>query len=303
MVVHSLRQELADSIRDFQLNGEPQHFDNSLRKLISELDSYQLSSPHKINLEWESIVDTTTFSAKKICFVVSSFEGMYINSGIGTTYYALAHQLANQGHSVTVVYTRDEPTVGGSWSEWTKYYQEKSIQLVALPASDKQIATPKLQSTSLRVYRYLAQSANFDVVHFGDFEAHGFYSIAAKRTSSQFRETSFVVGLHGPTRWTLDSNTARIPTEETEIDLDWMERFSVENADAVWTPSAYIASWLSMKGWKLSADNMHLLPLPAGPEFTSTSTATSSVQAKELVFFGRLETRKGLALFVMLRIS
>eukprot|EP01111_Echinosteliopsis_oligospora_P011156 TRINITY_DN3610_c0_g1_i1.p1 TRINITY_DN3610_c0_g1~~TRINITY_DN3610_c0_g1_i1.p1 ORF type:complete len:2035 (+),score=495.14 TRINITY_DN3610_c0_g1_i1:180-6284(+) len=293
-----LRQELADSIRDFQLNGEPEQFDDSLRHLISQLDRHQLSKPHTINLEWDSSPVISPLTHKQICFVVSSFEGMYINSGIGTAYYALAHQLANHGHSVTVVYTRDEPTVGGSWAEWTQYYEERGIHLVALPASDKQIATPKMQSTSLRVYRYLALNPQFDIVHFGDFEAHGFYSIMAKRISNQFVDTAFVVGLHGPTRWTLDSNTARIPTEETEIDLDWMERLSVENADAVWTPSAYIASWLSLKGWNLPKDNLHLLPLPAGPEFDPASTiAPTIVRPKEFVFFGRLETRKGLALF------
>jgi hypothetical protein len=74
-----------------------------------------------------------------------------------------------------------------------------------------------------------------------------------------------------------------------------MERTSVENADVVWTPSNVLASWLSEQGWNLSR-GVHLLPLPPGPEVRGVHESVH-VKAKELVFFGRLEKRKGLMLF------
>lgn len=40
--------------------------------------------------------------------VVSSFEGLYINSGIGTFYATLADFLVRKGHTVTVIYTREQ---------------------------------------------------------------------------------------------------------------------------------------------------------------------------------------------------
>lgn len=225
---------------------------------------------------------------------MSSFEGLYINSGIGTAYYALAELLARGGHKVTVLYTRDQPPTTGSFNDWVKHYEEKNIQLKSLPHSEKRIANPKLQVISAQVYQYLKQN-KYDIVHFADFEGLGFYSIMAKRVGLDFADTLFVAGLHGPTRWVLDANEGRIPSHESELEVDWMERVSVENSDVVWTPSNFLASWLSVQGWNLTSE-VHLLPLPPGPEVRGVKESVH-IKAKELVFFGRLEKRKGLLLF------
>eukprot|EP01111_Echinosteliopsis_oligospora_P005228 TRINITY_DN1846_c0_g1_i2.p1 TRINITY_DN1846_c0_g1~~TRINITY_DN1846_c0_g1_i2.p1 ORF type:complete len:1997 (+),score=468.29 TRINITY_DN1846_c0_g1_i2:175-6165(+) len=294
----ALRQELIDTIKEIQLYGEPKEFDASLRALLSQLEQYQITAPHTVKLEWdEAQMKETKDNKKTVCIVVSSFEGMYINSGIGTAYYALANFLVTHGHKVTVIYTRDEPTIGGSWDDWVAFYKNKEIDLLRLPPTTIPL-TPMtaLQAVSLRVYRYLASLPSFDIVHFADFEGHGFYPTLVKKVTNQFSTTSFVVGLHGSTRWILESNYARIPTEETEIDIDWMERMSVENADAVWTPSAYMASWVSVQGWSLPSD-VHLLPLAPGPEFRDIAAMSTSVHPTEFVYFGRLEVRKGLVLF------
>jgi hypothetical protein len=225
--------------------------------------------------------------------VVSSFEGLYLNSGIGTAYYALAELLA-RGNKVTVLYTRDSPPTTGSFNDWVKHYASKGIELKTLPPSDKRITNPKLQVISARVYHYLKLHP-FDIVHFPDFEGLGFYSTLAKRVGLGFQDTLLVAGLHGPTRWVLDANEKRMPSHESELEVDYMERMSVENADVVWTPSNVLASWLSEQGWNLSR-GVHLLPLPPGPEVRGVHESVH-VKAKELVFFGRLEKRKGLMLF------
>lgn len=226
--------------------------------------------------------------------MVSSFEGLFINSGIGTAYYALAELLARSGNKVTVLYTRDKPPTTGSFNDWVKHYAAQGIELKALPPSEKRVTNPKLQVTSAQVYKYLKLN-HFDIVHFPDFEGLGFYTTLAKRVGLAFQDTILVAGLHGPTRWVLDANEGRIPSHESELEVDWMERMSVENADVVWTPSNVLASWLSQQGWNFTR-GVHLLPLPPGPEVRGIHESVH-VKAKELVFFGRLEKRKGLMLF------
>src|SRR5689334_22347357 len=98
--------------------------------------------------------------------VVSSFEGLYINSGIGTFYSALADFLSTRGHSVTVLYTRDHSETH-TFQYWQDHYRERGIELVALPASllNAQINAPYFLRKSYDVYKYL-QNRNFDLVHF-----------------------------------------------------------------------------------------------------------------------------------------
>lgn len=168
------------------------------------------------------------------------------------------------------------------------------INLKFLPPSDKRIANPKLQAVSVQVYRYLKHN-HFDIVHFADFEGLGFYSTMAKRIGLDFADTLFVVGLHGPTRWVLSANEGRIPTHESELEVDWMERVSAESADVLWSPSNSLASWLSVQGWNFPR-GVHLLPLPPGPEVRAVHESVE-IKAREMVYFGRLEKRKGLLLF------
>jgi len=291
----SLHEELTNTIQELQIHGEPDDFDANLKSLINQLEVLQVPLGKPLQLEWSVSEPSTLVGQKEVCFVVSSFEGLYINSGIGTAYYGLAELLVRNGHSVTVLYTRDTPTINGSFSEWVERYKQQGITLKYLPPATTRVANPKLQAVSLQVYRFLKDNT-FDVVHFADFEGLGYYSTLAKRNGLAFDNTAFVAGLHGPTRWVLEANTGRSPAHESELEVDWMERLSVEYADYVWTPSSYLASWLSQQGWNFSSE-VQLLPLPPGPELVQVAEPIARTQPKEIVFFGRLEKRKGLLLF------
>eukprot|EP01111_Echinosteliopsis_oligospora_P005229 TRINITY_DN1846_c0_g1_i3.p1 TRINITY_DN1846_c0_g1~~TRINITY_DN1846_c0_g1_i3.p1 ORF type:complete len:723 (+),score=185.28 TRINITY_DN1846_c0_g1_i3:143-2311(+) len=286
----------SSGVREEVLANSIKGFDSAL-ELLAQLEAFQMAAPRTVVIDWDVAQISSATESKSICIVASSFEGMYTNSGIGTAYYVLANYLVSQGHKVTVIYTRDEPTVGGTWDEWVVRHKNNSIDLLLLPLAEVPLSMPVHQATSLRVYRYLSSLPAFDVVHFADFEGLGFYPTIAKKVSNQFTTTAFVVGLHGPTRWAIESNFARIPVDETEIDIDWMERMSVENADAVWTPSAYMASWMTVQGWTLPT-SVHLLPLAPGPELRDVAaTSRTNIHPTEFVYFGRLEVRKGLVFF------
>jgi hypothetical protein len=49
--------------------------------------------------------------------------------------------------------------------------------------------------------REFLQENPFDIVHFHDYLGIGYYSLLAKRQGWAFQDTTFVVGLHGPSSW------------------------------------------------------------------------------------------------------
>jgi hypothetical protein len=75
-----------------------------------------------------------------------------------------------------------------------------------------------------------------------------------------------------------------------------MEQRSAELADLVYSPSRYLLDWVRDEGWRLpEAVACHPNLLPRG--FVMTPARAEARPVEELVFFGRLEERKGLDLF------
>ena len=82
-----------------------------------------------------------------------------------------------------------------------------------------------------------------------------------------------------------------------------MEKSVVEMADEVVSPSEYLLNWMRQKGWQLPDKSKVILNCAPFNGFkTKASKSSPSVNASsngiELVFFGRLETRKGLDIFL-----
>src|SRR6185436_18021050 len=86
-----------------------------------------------------------------------------------------------------------------------------------------------------------------------------------------------------------------------EFETDFLERESVRLADVVWSPSRHMLDWMSRRGWPRPRRHFvkqYIMLDPValqGPQRIQSNLRTRLVD--ELVFFGRLETRKGLDLF------
>src|SRR5204863_253051 len=79
-----------------------------------------------------------------------------------------------------------------------------------------------------------------------------------------------------------------------------LERASIELADGVVSPSGYLVDWMRSEGWELPAAT-HVIPYLTRPLATGEPqprTAPSDGRAQRLVFFGRLEERKGIQPFI-----
>src|SRR5262249_25034156 len=76
--------------------------------------------------------------------------------------------------------------------------------------------------------------------------------------------------------------------------LDYCERYSFENADVQTSPSQYMLDYARSVGWSVRPD-ARVTPNPIAQD---TMIGAPRGTVSEVVYFGRLETRKGLEVFV-----
>jgi glycosyltransferase involved in cell wall biosynthesis len=243
-----------------------------------------------------------------VCIVSGEIIGPVKNGGIGTAMTGLAEHLARSGCSLTILYT------GGVWApdihlgKCKTRYAELGIDFVALslgemtsvegPLVDRGFGTPYL------VYQHLA-AKHFDVVHFNDCVGDGSVCLVAKKLGLAFQDTLLVVALHSPSQWVLELNQT-LPTSLVLSAYNHAERLSVKCADVVWSPSRYLLDWAVHRGFELPKQTFvqqYCLPSQrlsehgGGPSDFPAVRSGRAGPPTEIVFFGRLEERKGLRLF------
>ena len=148
---------------------------------------------------------------------------------------------------------------------------------------------------SLRVMEAIG-SRSYDVAFFDDTHGNAYFAALAKRTGSPaLAGTQIVVVTHSATQWICELNQMPVTTL-ADIRLLEIERRSIELADHVVSPSAYILRKYQSYGWSLPANTVvrpNILPFSAERAVPPSRLAA----VDEIVFFGRLERRKGLWLF------
>lgn len=233
---------------------------------------------------------------RKVCICSFEIDGPK-RGGIGTAYASLAEVLAAAGHDVTLLFAGDR-CEQGSIPEWQAHFARLGIRFEALPPLAEPVgpvdAVWQVQF-SYRAYLYL-KTRDFDVVHFPEVLGIGYYALLARRQGLAFRNTTLCVGAHGPSQWVREANGAGPfqPPIWAAIQ-DFLERRSIELAPVLVSPSAYLFRWMEERGWPL-ADNRHVLQNVLRAAVTNAPGAAGGA-LEELVFFGRLEARKGVVLF------
>eukprot|EP01113_Clastostelium_recurvatum_P031274 TRINITY_DN3888_c2_g2_i1.p1 TRINITY_DN3888_c2_g2~~TRINITY_DN3888_c2_g2_i1.p1 ORF type:complete len:253 (+),score=39.79 TRINITY_DN3888_c2_g2_i1:467-1225(+) len=156
------------------------------------------------------------------------------------------------------------------------------------------------------IMRWLLEQAQpFDVVHMHDYLGYGYFPMLAKRQGLGMQGTQFVVTAHGTMAWALYAN-GKWMHKPDDIETVYMERQMVRLTDYLVSPSQYMLHWMLEEGWKL-ASNAYVHPnmLPSHKlrilhEKTDGGgvMGSSRMGVSEVVFFGRIETRKGVPLFM-----
>ncbi len=235
---------------------------------------------------------------RRICIATWELEGLSRNAGIGSAYASLAAALRRAGHEVTILFLLGCHPTDGNIIDWIDYYAGQGLRLVPLPmAHHPRIHAAWASSVSYHTYVWLKEhQKEFEIVHFPECQGLGFYSLLAKRQGLAFGDITFVISTHGPTLWVKEGSQDYL-RNLGELEIDFMERTSVAAADVVASPSEYLLGWMQENGWQLP-QRTYIAPyvLPEGISGQWQSRPQAS-EIKEIVFFGRLEMRKGLKLF------
>ncbi|MGA2750771.1 MAG: glycosyltransferase [Verrucomicrobiota bacterium] len=234
----------------------------------------------------------------RVCIASQEFVGPTRNGGIGASYTALAQSLAAAGHQVTCLYVGARRAAPAELQPWVETYKRDAIALVPLP----EIKTPALDGPdhvirSFETYDWLRRNDRFDVIHFPDWQGPGYFTLLAKHQRLAFGRSTICVGLRSMTIWLKTANQEFLG-DLAELELDFMERQSVALADVVISPSHFLLNWISRRDWELPA---HCLVqqniLPQSARLALPPAPGRAREITELVFFGRLQTSKGVALF------
>lgn len=231
----------------------------------------------------------------RICIASPDFNGPVRNGGIGTASRALAETLVQAGHQVTALYALGEWCEQGVIGDWVEDYARSGVTLVPCPGpEDLVVEAPQAAQIAWRVYRWLAGQA-FDLIYFPEWSGCGYFAIQAKRMGMAFADTPLVVITHSPTLWHVEGDN-QLLTHRYFLLNDDLERGSVEHADAVVSPSDYMLGWMRDNGWSLPPAT-YVQP-NLSPAHTAGADGGQTVQPiEEIVFFGRLEPRKGIKIF------
>jgi glycosyltransferase involved in cell wall biosynthesis len=239
----------------------------------------------------------------RVAIASYEFNGIVRNGGIGTACTSLVKALAAEGHEVDLFFTgwADDPSEE-AFERWRAEYARYGARLHWFDFGQLAFdydAPVYSAAHSLALYEQLRSrdaERPYDAIHFVESVGHGFYSLMAKRQGLAFERATTVVGVHSPRRWMAEAHGELFDSPEYLAD-EFLERRSIELADVVVSPSSHMLDWLTAHGVRLP-ERSYVQQYVTDFDRRSNGRSSSTREAvEELVFFGRLESRKGLPAF------
>lgn len=233
----------------------------------------------------------------KICIVTSEISGSHKNGGIGTFCDHLCKLL--EGHERTLIHTPDVSHKTNP--RWKTHYERLGIRVIErrdLPDEEPWPSIAPPESDFLKVSRQVADfidQADFDCVHFQDWKAHGFHSIRRRRMGLALQNTALCVTLHSPSQWIRQGMQIQPKHVVPAIQQDYAERYCCEHADTLIAPTHHMLDWAAAEGWNIRGRTK---VIPCCYQKTISEPRKLPPDPSHLIFFGRLETRKGLGIFL-----
>lgn len=209
--------------------------------------------------------------------------------GVGTFVYHLSHVLSSN-NTVSILST--DATVS---QEQVSKYRKYGIEIINIPVSQQ---TGSRASQSQYVFEYLQENSYSHVI-FSDWTGAAYFTACARRIGL-LKNIICTVVAHGCTTWAytgLKQFLSESDPFEHYIKVS-LERKSMELADYLISPSAYMQNWTNEYIGSVNENTRIVLKQPYFFENGALERRVSSNLIHNLAFFGRLEERKGLRLFV-----
>jgi glycosyltransferase involved in cell wall biosynthesis len=229
-----------------------------------------------------------------VTLVAGEILGYVRTGGLGTATTFLAIALARMGHEIEILYVGERPS-GAMAREWAGLYESAGVDIRMLPRSGEKVEPAYFARA--RDAELALRADPPDVVITQDLGAPVCTALRLRSLGLAFQSTLFVAYCHGTRQWITDT-ARKVRVLPGALAVSLLEQASVELADVVVSPSAYMLDWMERHGWRLPAESF-VIP------YLTRSNATGEAQPRaetgqrieRIAFFGRLEERKGLRPF------
>ena len=231
---------------------------------------------------------------KRIVLVTNEVLGLVRTSGAATANTFLSFALAGLGHEVEVLFT--DLSVSAELDQaWTREYAARGIRVRRLKAPAERLS-PGALAVPYAVQEAL-QKDKPQIVITGDWAGPAYAALRSRELALDFTDMLFFVYCHGTSGWVYDAHR-RVRRSLRTFEHEALERTSIELADAVVSPSAYMIDWMRARGWKLPR-------CLVVPYFTHSAVTDDrgpktipNDRIRRLAYFGRLEDRKGIEVYL-----
>ena len=186
---------------------------------------------------------------RRIAIVASELLGRAGTGGAGTADSLLAVALGRHGHDVRLLIASGRH-IGELNTKWTRIYADAGVQVRVLERAHG--VRPPYLAPPLEVYHALREAPP-EVVIVNEWRGLGWAALRARQTGLAFDNTAFVVHCHSPGRM-LTAFAQKVPDTFDRFGEELAERVSIELADAVVSPSAWLLNWMREHAWPVPTD-------------------------------------------------
>jgi glycosyltransferase involved in cell wall biosynthesis len=231
---------------------------------------------------------------KRVTLVADELLGYGRMGGLGTATTFLAVALGRLGHTVEVLYIAEGPADAPA-ADWKRLYADAGVTVKPLARSEER-TEPSFFARVRDVERWLHANPA-DVVITQDLAAPAYSALRRRQLGLGFDRTLFVVYCHGTRQWITDV-ARKVRVLPGALGMSVLEQASVELADIVVSPSAYLLDWMRTQRWRLPPRSL-VIPYLTRSTATGEPAQGNAARARirRIAFFGRLEERKGLLPF------
>ncbi len=236
--------------------------------------------------------------SRRVTLVSDELLGYVRTGGLGTATSFLALALARMGHQIELLYAGGQPATPLG-DEWARLYDRAGVAIRMLPHRGEAVEPPYF--ARMRQAELALAADPPDVVITQDLAAPCYTALRLRQLGLAFEDTLFVVWFHGTRQWITDT-ARKVRVLPGALAITELERASIELADIVVSPSAYMLDWMRRQGWRLPETNV-VIPLltrsgATGEPPPEPVPLDGGGRVARIAVFGRLEERKGLRPFV-----